>query len=333
MTHWTRRAAAALLLGASASACTLAEVSEPISENVVVVEGVLRTDVGIQRVLLHRSLNGRIVEGVPGAVVTVTGEDGAEHLFLETGNSCYRYSPRYFEVRPGDVRATCYESAPGQPPFVFPGAVYELRVDLPDGGVIRGRTTVPGSFGLRGVPYSAFEDHGAACWIPGDVVLPLSWTRSAGAWSYLAPIRVHGIRKALQQRGIDADIPDPLELQGLAVSEADTTIAFPTEFGVFERFEIDSEVLAALQGGLPPNTDADLVVAAADRNYVNGVRGGRFNPSGPVRVSSVVGDGVGVFGSLVPLALRIDVGGPRTANEPPCAGAPKPSGSRAVPGF
>jgi hypothetical protein len=42
-----------------------------------------------------------------------------------------------------------------------------------------------------------------------------------------------------------------------------------------------------------------VVVAAADRNYVNWVRGGNFNPSGLVRVPSVRGDGTGVFGSIV----------------------------------
>ena len=36
-------------------------------------------------------------------------------------------------------------------------------------------------------------------------------------------------------------------------------------------------------------------------------RGG-FNPSGNVRISSVVGDGVGVFGSLVPRRLFMRVG-------------------------
>jgi hypothetical protein len=52
---------------------------------------------------------------------------------------------------------------------------------------------------------------------------------------------------------------------------------------------------------------AEMVVAAIDRNYLNGVRGGSFNPSGTVRVSSVSGDGVGVFGSIVPVYLRIRV--------------------------
>jgi hypothetical protein len=132
-------------------------------------------------------------------------------------------------------------------------------------------------------------------------------------------MRVLGLRPILAERGI-IDAPDPLDLQGLAVSAEDTTLVLPDEFGVFERFEYDQDVLRALQGGFPDGVDVVLMVAAADRNYVNGVRGGRFNPSGPVRISSVVGDGVGVFGSLVPLYVRIDVHPPDgTAS---CRGTP-----------
>ncbi|MBD0319449.1 MAG: hypothetical protein ICV87_03885, partial [Gemmatimonadetes bacterium] len=71
--------------------------------------------------------------------------------------------------------------------------------------------------------------------------------------------------------------------------------------------QYDNAALTALQSGFPDGVSVHLVVAAADRNYVNGVRGGSFNPSGPVRVSSVTGDGVGVFGSLVPLYVHIRV--------------------------
>ncbi len=62
-----------------------------------------------------------------------------------------------------------------------------------------------------------------------------------------------------------------------------------------------------------------MTVAAADRNYINGVRGGSFNPSGQVRISSVTGDGVGVFGSLVPLQAAVEAG-PARAGRPPCPG-------------
>ena len=48
-----------------------------------------------------------------------------------------------------------------------------------------------------------------------------------------------------------------------------------------------------------------MSIAAADRNYVNWVRGGNFNPSGQVRVPSVRGDGTGVFAATVVRSLRV----------------------------
>ena len=50
------------------------------------------------------------------------------------------------------------------------------------------------------------------------------------------------------------------------------------------------------------------MIAAADRNYVNWVRRGAFNPSGIVRVPSLHGDGTGVFGSVVRKRFTVDAG-------------------------
>jgi hypothetical protein len=87
-------------------------------------------------------------------------------------------------------------------------------------------------------------------------------------------------------------------VRGVSISQSDTTLVLPTEFGVFERLDYDSDLLLAIRNGFPAGTQVELVLAAADRNWVNSVRGGNFNPSGLVRISTVVGDGVGVFGSL-----------------------------------
>ena len=297
--------APAVLLGG----CTLTDVTIPASEEVVAVEAVLRTDENVQSVLLHRSLDGRDVRGVPGARVTVTGQDGRTVSFAEAGSECYTTPAGYFNERPGSVAATCYRSAAGEGAWVRPGGVYRLRVETPDGRVIQGRTRVPGAFSLASLPFAAREQERAIrrCAITPGRVLPVSWTRSDSAWSYIAPIRIYSLREALARTGVEANIPDPLELVGLAISEEDTSITLPTEFGVFDRFDTDNAALTALQSGFPDGVSVQLVVAAADRNYVNGVRGGSFNPSGPVRVSSVTGDGVGVFGSLVPLFVHIRV--------------------------
>lgn len=293
-----------------AGACTLADVTLPASEEVVAVEAVLRTDADVQTVVLHRSLDGREVRGVPGARVTVTAPGGRTMLFAESDQECFHVPGEYFNDEAGSVEASCYQSSAAEGLWVRPGSVYLLRVETPDGRVIQGRTRVPGAFALAGLPFSTrAEERGfsASCALVPGRILPVAWSRSDSAWSYIAPIRIFNLRDALARGGLEVAVPDPLELVGLAISEEDTTIALPSEFGVFDRFQYDTDALTALQTGFPEGVVAELVVAAADRNYVNGVRGGRFNPSGPVRISSVSGDGVGVFGSLVPLYLRIRV--------------------------
>lgn len=307
------RAAPLLLL--AAGACTLADVTVPAGEEVVAVEAILRTDTDVQEILLHRSLEGRDVRGVPGAVVTVTSGSGRTVTFTEAGGECVRFSPAYFRERPGSVQATCYTSSGTPGRWVVPGEVYRLRVETPDGRLIQGRTLVPGDFALRGLPFTrdVGRREAAECALAPATTLPVSWTPADSAWSYLAPLRIFGLRGALAAQGVTADIADPLELFGLAISERDTAIVLPTEFGVFDRFDTDQAVLRVLQTGFPAGVVVEMVVAAADRNYVNGVRGGRFNPSGPVRISSVSGDGVGVFGSMVPLYLRVLVLPPASA--------------------
>lgn len=142
--------------------------------------------------------------------------------------------------------------------------------------------------------------------MPPNTPLQVVWSRSPGAWSYVADLEIRGLARALAPLGI-RDVPDPLNLFGLAISDTDTTLLVPGDFGVFQRGELGNDLLVALQRGLPDGVEATLTLAAADRNYVNAIRGGRFNPSGNVRISTVVGDGVGVFGSIVPRILRIQV--------------------------
>jgi len=292
-----------LALTLTTGACELSEVTTVPGEDVLVVEAVLRTDIDPQRVLLHRTLDGRSVGAVEGATVTITNEEGEARQFLQ-GGDCYRIDRRYFETDSIAFAGTCYASAPLDRNWVQPGRTYQLRVETPQGEVVRGATTVPRQFALRRMPYDTrLQTVGRTCSIPPGTRLPLEWTQAVGAWSYVAQLRVSGLRRALEPAGIAA--PDPLELRGLAISQTDTDIVLPSEFGVFERFELDQDLLTAIQGGFPDNVQMELVVAAADRNWVNGVRGGSFNPSGQVRVSSVVGDGIGVFGSLVPLRTTI----------------------------
>jgi hypothetical protein len=135
----------------------------------------------------------------------------------------------------------------------------------------------------------------------------------------LIALRHSGWGAELKAQGFD--VPDPLDLLGVAVSAADTTLLFPEHMASFERGDVDQRVLQALRAGLPGGESTVLVFLAADQNYVNAVRGSpRFNPSGNVGISSVIGDGVGVFGSVVPVIIRSrNAAGGST---PPCPAAP-----------
>lgn len=292
-------AAAALLL---AQGCELSEVTAAAGEDLLVVEGVLRAGDARQDVLLHRSLVGGEVRGEPGARVVVRTPGGEDVLLTTRPLSLCTGALASDLTETIPVDASCYSSLPGELD-VRPGERYELRIETLRGEVVRGQTAVPGDFELL-APRLASSP--GACSLPPRTPLDAVWSSSDGAWSYLAAIQISGLRSALQGTGIDA--PEILELSGVAISERDTTLTIPGEMGLFERFDSNQELLLALQDGFPRGVGVELVVAAADRNLVNGVRGGIFNPSGSVRISSVVGDGIGVFGSLVPRGVFIAVG-------------------------
>jgi len=279
------------------AACTIADVTVAPGEDRLVVEAVLRTDARTQFILLHRAVQSGVAEGERGATVVVTRDDGVAVPFQESALACYSIDPAYFESdTPVEIRGTCYASPSSAGRWVSPGATYDLSVRSARGEEARGRTVVPATFTLNAVPMSRFNDQPPVpCTLPPATPLPLTWTQAAGAWGYIAPLHISGLSEALPD---SIPAPEPLELIGVSVSAADTSLVLPGEFGVFDRFSLNQALLRVLQAGLPAGTSARVVVAAADRNYINGVRGGSFNPSGPVRISSVVGDGVGVFGSL-----------------------------------
>ncbi len=277
---------AILLVGALAlvqAGCELTSVEAVAPEDVIVVEAYLRPGLA-QEAYVHRTLPGP--DGtlrVPDAVVAIQGPTGNTVLALARSSLCLATGMGT------NLEGSCYIT-----PFggyvVQPGESYRLRVTLSDGRELTGTTTVPTAFDLRSPAVDSCSlDAGQ---------LEVAWSPSEGAWSYQAVARLTGLRDGLLALGV-SDPPDELELTGLAIGRSDTTIVFPREFGVFDRFNLDRDVALALQQGLPPGASADIVVAAGDANYVNWVRGGNFNPSGQVRVPSITGDGTGVFGSLV----------------------------------
>ena len=290
------------------------EISESVvaaeNEDVVVVEAVLRAGAPRQLVLLHRSLKGDERRPVDSALVSIAGPAGetVRLVQISADSRCVSQTGPSIDV----PLASCY-GTPDDALDVVPGAEYTLRIETADGRLLRGRTMVPGDFRLL-VP--AGSSRGLCTLLPRSV-LPITWSRSEGAWAYLAQALIRGLDG--DELGVPAEnVPEQLELTGLAISASDTTLVLPTEFGLFERFD-QPELLTALQNGLPEGSSATITVAAVDRNYVNAVRGGAFNPSGAVRISSIAGDGVGVFGSVVPLDFTVRVDAP-PLRFPPCYG-------------
>lgn len=281
-----------LLALLATSACELEKVTLVQSEDVVVAEVYvqafpLRAGNRVAA-FLHRTLatQAPVSLPVPGASVVITRSDG---LSLELGEAPLS---ECVTSTPVEGTGTCYWAAPGFASRIQPGDSLELRIDLPDGGVLRSATVVPGDFVVQTSP------HGNSCALAPLTSLEVAWTPSSGAWAYLNETYIAGLRDALAPKGIEVQ-EDPLYLLGLSVGAQDTTVVFPKEFGVFDRFSLDQDVALALQDGLPDGTEAAVTITAANRNYVNWIRGGNFNPSGVVRVPSIEGDGTGVFGATV----------------------------------
>src|SRR5690606_31107706 len=155
------------------------------------------------------------------------------------------------------IRVSCYATGLEKELFVLPGETYELEVVSRSGERIRGRTTVPGDFAGRRPslpPNSALS----SCWLAPRTNIELMWSQSEGAWSYLANLEIVGLANALQGSGFE--VPDPLELTGLSISQTDTTLGLPREFGLFELTNVDQDVIAYLQDGFPAGVSLRLRV-------------------------------------------------------------------------
>jgi len=284
-------------LGAAAltAGCELQEVTVVESDPVLLVESYVQVGDGIDQVFafLHWTLGEGAVEDLALASVDVTSEVGdSVSLGLEARSACV------FSGIADQVEGVCFSAGRDVDGVFSPGERVALRVRFPDGQEVAGESTIPGNM--------EFIQPGPVdlCVLPPGRQLILLWNVAQGAWAYSAETEISGLRDALAAKGIEVEV-DSVALRGLAVSESDTTLVFPAEFGVFSRFDLQQEVALALQEGLPEGALAEVAVAAVDRNYANWVRGGNFNPSGSVRVSSLRGDGFGVFGTAVRRNLRV----------------------------
>lgn len=259
---------------------------------------------------LHRTVDpsGTLSEEVPGAGIVIRRADGSTIELAPTDRgTCV-------EATPPTGSGTCYWANLGIDDRIRPGESLDVSIALPDGGTLEGTTTVPGDFALL------TPDQEGLCKMQPETPFEVRWSRSDQAWAYVNEALVEGLGTALAPQGITVD-EDPLYLLGLSVSASDTTIVFPGEFGVFDRFELNQDLALALQKGLPAGTSARVTITATDRNYSNWVRGGNFNPSGRVRIPSLRGDGTGVFASTVTRTFTVLVPGDSTDSDAPgCAG-------------
>jgi hypothetical protein len=288
------------------SGCDLREITIAEPDDVVVAEIVLRAGSPVQTAYLHRTSalgSARVFD----AIVTVTDIDSGDVTRFEAEADSLCLSP--VAPVPDASTGTCYV-ADREALSVVPGRTYAARVELRDGRSMTGVTTVPQAFDI-------YVPDNTPCHLPPASTIALVWTPSAGTAAYLLQTRMHGLREALRATGLVVEGSGPVRLTGLSITATDTTLNFPGEIGLFSRFD-DSlhPILVAIQDGLPPGVTTEMAVAAVDPNYVNWIRGGTFNPSGTVRISSLTGDGVGVFGSVVVRHLEIHTAG--QAQLPPC---------------
>ncbi|MDH3223325.1 MAG: hypothetical protein OEO23_06385 [Gemmatimonadota bacterium] len=324
-----------LLLALTVVGCEIQEITIAEREDIVIAEahlvvtrgfldmpgGPQATTTMTARVFLHRTFPGNppivpatVVVRAPGGAVSLAlpqvGQEACRLFFLAEGQipppsgSCYR-----LELSPSPIP---------------PGAAVELDVLTDDGRRLTSTSTIPGDFELVGLESGMLDLPGGRlqrqCLVRPGTRLRVAWTSSAEAWGYLGETVIVGLDEAIPE----VDVPQELYLNGLAL-RGDTTIVLPSDFLVFERFDLDREISLALQEGMPLGTSAVVSISSLDRNWVNWARGGNFNPSGAVRIPSVFGEGTGVFGTAVRhefMARALD--DPATLAQYPNCGPPEP---------
>lgn len=303
-----------------AAGCELTEVTVELPDDVIVAEAhvVLTLDLEDDEAslaswtLLHRTYQPEEAASLSRAVITVSGERRNTVRLVEQDSVETCISPDTTEDFSSEG-AACYRAEATPAPFAS-GEVLSLRVRAADGRVLTGAGIVPGAFEMTGLTH---ED--GRCRINPGTNYRLEWTPSDDSWAYLVDARLEGLTAALASRGIDA--PDTLHLQGVSVGREDTDMVFPRNLGLFDFLDSDEDerdVIRALEDGLPEGVQAAVAITAIDRNWVNWVRGGNFNPSGQVRIPSVFGEGTGLFGTAIQRRLWIEASEARDGKPPLC---------------
>ena len=276
-------AALTVLAGCDLDEVTIIEIEDVVIAEIYVNLAEDPADNEI-RAFLHHTLGAPGVDELLDALIVVRRSDGLTLELVESQLGACLDSMSI--VGSG----ACFLADPVQTPSLSPGDLLEVEVTLADGGTLFGAARVPSSFQIDGIS--------TTCRVDPNTLLPIRWSSSDGAWAYVNETSISGLREALVGEGIVVE-EDPLHLLGLSISDQDTTVIFPSEFGIFDRFDLNQDLATRLQQGLPPSTTAEVSITAVEGNFVNWVRGGNLNPSGQVRVPSLQGDGTGVFAATV----------------------------------
>ena len=267
-----------LALALAVAGCSLEEVTIPLGERIIVVQSVLSLDPDAlaQYVLVEWSVTGTAtipdqdsLRGPPrpplpisGADVIVTRDDGDSIRFTEIPDTLGVY-----RIGWGDMVG-----------FLAPGREYRLRVTVPDGRVVRGRTRMPGTpvvSGLLpdGAPFNRDRD-----------TLHVSWSGAQGSKGVFVQVRPRDVARWVR-----------------LVLWTDST-----------RFTIPGRLAFPLPSdSLPPDvwiagTRETFTVAAMDTNFFDFFRTANDPFTGSGFANRLEG-GLGVFGAMAPVSRTYDV--------------------------
>ncbi len=282
------------------AACEMDSVSLVAPESLLVAEVFIASD-GSDALeataYLHRVLGSKDYGPVLGANITLTAGSQTVDL-VENSDSTSTCIPPWVQRETSEIEGalgTCYSLGELPVAFAVPGQAIQVKITDGDASELFGQTKLPGDFSMK-TPRNGRD----FCAVQRDQLLELDWSKSHDAWAYIVEADVWDLADVYNYLPEDDRPPQPLFLLGLAISGDDTSMRFPSEVGLFDRYGLHRDVFEQLQKGLPESTTADITVSAVDRNFVNWARAGKFHPSGQIRTPSLMGrSGTGVIGSYV----------------------------------
>jgi hypothetical protein len=247
------------------SACVVQEPFQPTA-NTLVVHAVLDPTTRDQIVVVQAT-TGRLPDQrvVSGAAVSITTPDGRTLVADEL-----RDSSRYLVSNSVPAVTTIYRvSLDRYRVALIAGGTYKLRIEVPDGRIVTGTTTIPSATPISSGPTISFDR--------SRDTLRFSWPRVAGAPAYEVFVQSPG-----------------------------TTAPFGTLDGIFADTAIALNATTKAANGRPLfiRTSANiLVVNAVDANYYDYFRRSS-DPFTAVGLINRLDGAVGLFGSIVPVLHR-----------------------------